>query len=213
MIGTGMLAKPSIAVVDDDPCVLRSLERLLGGHGFDVKSYTEGESLLAEIGKRLPDCVLADLLMPGLGGLDLQRSLSDLDITVPIVFLTGFGDVKASVSAMRGGAVDCLTKPVDHNDLFDAVDRAVSRSRAVRQLTNELAVIRGRIASLSPREREVFQLVVAGNLNKQIAATLGVAEKTVKVHRSRVMRKMGVDSLAGLVRAWTAIPPTSVAAR
>ena len=200
MIGNETLAKPSIAVVDDDPCVLRSLERLFAGHGFDVRSYTAGESLLAEIGERSPDCVLAELLMPGLGGLDLQRSLTDLEITVPIVFLTAFGDVKASVSAMRGGAVDCLMKPVDHNDLFDAVERAVSRSRAVRQRTNDLAVIRRHIASLSQREREVFELVVAGKLNKQIAATLGIAEKTVKVHRSRVMRKMAVRSVATLAR-------------
>lgn len=200
MIGNGMLAKPSIAVVDDDPCVLRDLEHLFAGHGFDVRSYSEGESLLAEIGERSPDCVLAELLMPGLGGLALQRSLTDLEITVPIVFLTGFDDVKASVSAMRGGAVDCLMKPVDPNDLFDAVDRAVSRSRALRQLTNELAHLRRRIASLSQREREVFVLVVAGKLNKQISATLGIAEKTVKVHRSRVMRKMAVRSVATLAR-------------
>ena len=192
--------KSSVVVVDDDASVRRSLTRLLTTHGFAAKGYDSAESLLSEIATTPPDCVIADLAMPGLNGLDLQRSLADLELEFPIVFVTGAGDIRSSVSAMRAGAVDFLAKPVEQNDLLDAVNRALARGRAARTLQGELAAFQKRFKSLTQRERSVFELVVAGNLNKQIAATLGIAEKTVKVHRARVMRKMSVKSVAGLAR-------------
>ena len=190
-----------IAVVDDDPSVLKSLTRLLSRSGFAVNSYASSESLLAEIAATPPDCVIADLAMPGLNGLDLQQSLAKLDLEFPIVFVTGFGDVRSSVSAMRAGAVDFLSKPVAKDELLSAVNRALTSGRAARELASELAVLQRRLESLTRRERSIFERVAAGHLNKQIAADLGIAEKTVKVHRARVMRKMSVKSVAGLARA------------
>ncbi len=189
-----------IAVVDDDPSVLKSLTRLLSRSGFAVKGYASSESLLAEIQATPPDCVIADLAMPGLNGLDLQQSLAKLDLEFPMVFVTGFGDVRSSVSAMRAGAVDFLSKPVAKDELLGAVNRALASGRAARELASELAVLHGRLESLTRRERSIFERVAAGHLNKQIAADLGIAEKTVKVHRARVMRKMSVKSVAGLAR-------------
>jgi FixJ family two-component response regulator len=191
---------PSIVVVDDDPSVRRSLTRLLSTHGFEVTSYESAEALLAEISVAPPDCVIADLAMPGLNGLDLQKSLAQLELDFPIVFVTGAGDIRSSVTAMRAGAVDFLAKPVEQQELVDAVHRAIARGRAARALASELAVFHKRFQSLTQRERGVFELVVVGHLNKQIAAILGIAEKTVKVHRARVMRKMSVKSVAGLAR-------------
>jgi FixJ family two-component response regulator len=192
--------KSSIVVVDDDASVRRSLTRLLATHGFEVKGYESAESLLSEISITPPDCVIADLAMPGLNGLDLQKSLTELELDFPIVFVTGAGDIRSSVTAMRAGAVDFLAKPVEQQDLLAAVNRALARGRAARAVASELAVFNKRFESLTQRERNVFELVVAGYLNKQIAATLGIAEKTVKVHRARVMRKMSVKSVAGLAR-------------
>jgi FixJ family two-component response regulator len=189
-----------VAVIDDDRAVLRSFTRLLSVHGFDARPFSSAEALLSELGSFSPDCLIADLSMPGLTGLDLQRMLEELGSSYPIVFVTGHGDIRSSVQAMRRGAVDFLTKPFDPGELLRAVERAVSAGRRIRALEESLADARHRLASLSNREREVFEQVVGGALNKQIAASLGISEKTVKVHRARVMRKMSVRSVAQLAR-------------
>ena len=192
--------RTSIAVVDDDASVRRGLMRVLESYGFTATTYSSPEELLPDIESLSPDCVLADLSMPGLNGLDLQRKLSVYEMDYPVVFITGHGDVPSSVQAMRGGAVDFLVKPVDNTALLDAIDRAVTRSRRARALSRTLGDARKGLDSLTGRERQVFDLVVVGYLNKQIAATLSIAEKTVKVHRARVMRKMAVRSVAELAR-------------
>src|SRR5690606_37207542 len=174
-----------IAVVDDDPALLRSLSRLLRARGFDARTYQSASTLLADIATLCPSCVIADLLMPGIDGLELQRRLEDAELTVPLVFLTGAGDIPSSVLAMRHGAVDFLTKPYVAADLFDAVERALERDRAARVSGKQAAAFRQRAASLTRRERDVFVSLVEGLMNKQIAAKLGIAEKTVKIHRSR----------------------------
>lgn len=200
--GTTVLhsAPSAIAVVDDDPDVLRSLARLLAVHGYRVRAFPSSESLLDEIEGFGPDCVIADLSMPGLSGLELQQRLDAMGLRYPIVFVTGHGDIRASVLAMRGGAVDFLTKPYDQDHLLDAVGRALSRTRDTRVEAERLSSARRRLESLTEREREVFNQVAVGLLNKQIAANLGISEKTVKVHRARMMRKMGVRSVAQLAR-------------
>lgn len=195
------LSRPAvIAIVDDDPAVLRSLARLLAVNGHRVRAYASSESLLEAIESFEPDCIIADLSMPGLGGLELQGRLEDLGIASAMVFVTAHGDIRASVLAMRGGAVDFLTKPYAQEDLLDAVGRAISITRHSRVEAAQRAAARRRATSLTEREREVFRQVAAGLLNKQIAANLGISEKTVKVHRARMMRKMAVRSVAQLAR-------------
>ena len=200
--GTADLPPPpsEIAIVDDDPAVLRSLARLLAVHGYHVWAFSSPDSLLGEIESIEPDCVIADLSMPGLDGLELQHRLTELGSGYPMVFVTGHGDIRASVLAMRGGAVDFLTKPYDQDHLLDAVERAIFRTRQLRAEAERLGPARQRLTLLTEREREVLHQVTAGLLNKQIAANLGIAEKTVKVHRARVMRKMEVRSVAQLAR-------------
>lgn len=193
-------SRGTVAVVDDDPSVLRSLVRLLVIDGFDVAPFDSADALLAGIETLAPACVIADLSMPNLTGLDLQRALDEHGFRFPIVFLTAHGDIRSCVQAMRGGAVDFLTKPLVHSELLDAIERAIARSSRSREAAEDIAEVQGRIASLTKRELEVFEQVVAGFLNKQIAANLGISEKTVKVHRARVMRKMSVKSLAQLAR-------------
>lgn len=190
-----------VAVVDDDPGVLRSIARLLAIHGYVARAFSSPESLLAEIASFSPHCVIADLSMPGLTGLELQGKLAESDRTYPIIFVTAHGDIRTSVLAMRKGAVDFLTKPFEQAELLDAVRRAIARSTRARLQTERLAQVRKRLGSLTGREIEVYRQVVAGLLNKQIAANLGISEKTVKVHRARVMRKMGMRSVAQLARA------------
>lgn len=190
----------SIAVVDDDPAVLRGLTRLLGSNGWDVQAFESPQDLLDSIKTLEPGCVIADVAMPGLSGLELQERFTADGCECPMVFITGYADVRASVRAMRGGAVDFLTKPFGATELIDAVERALRRAEQLRIERGELARTRERFASLTQREREVFEQVVAGFLNKQIAANLGISEKTVKVHRARVMRKMYVRSVVSLGR-------------
>ncbi|HEY8519644.1 MAG TPA: response regulator [Gammaproteobacteria bacterium] len=192
--------KLPVAIVDDDPAVLRSLSRLLDLHGFDAKPFLSPQSLLGEIESLAPACLIADLAMPGLTGLDLQRRFDECGFGCPIVFVTAHGDIRTSVQAMRGGAVDFLTKPFDRRELLDAVERAIERGERLREAVQRRNALRERLATLTEREREVFDQVAAGYLNKQIAANLGISEKTVKVHRARVMRKMSVRSLAQLAR-------------
>jgi len=197
---------PTVFVVDDDPSVRRALERLLRAGGLRVASFASAREFLASAwgpfseGEAAPGCLVLDVNLPGPSGLDLQRELSRAGLPIPIVFITGHGDIPMSVRAMKAGAVDFLPKPFEDEDLLGAVHRALERDERSRRRRCERAGIEERIGSLTPREREVFALVVEGRLNKQIAAALGVAEKTVKVHRARVMEKMGADSLAELVR-------------
>lgn len=189
-----------IAVVDDEPAVLKSIARLLQLQGFAVKPYASPQRLLEEIPTYVPACIIADLSMPELNGLDLQRTLAPYAEQSPIVFISGHGDIRSSVTAMRAGAVDFLTKPFEQAELLDAIERALTRSRHARELGDKLGGMRHRVESLTHRERQVFEEVVSGFLNKQIAAHLGISEKTVKVHRARVMRKMSVKSVAQLAR-------------
>jgi FixJ family two-component response regulator len=200
-----------VSVVDDDALVLRSLGRLLRAAGFMVQTYPSPQAFLAQGASAAPGCVVLDLSLPGLSGLDLQRELAASADRRPVVFISGRGDVPSSVAAMKAGAVDFLVKPFDERTLLAAVRSAVEKDRAARAAHEEISLIARRISALTPREHEVLARVVEGKLNKQIAAELGTAEKTVKVQRARMMRKMGVDSLAGLVRAWTVIRQTGTA--
>ncbi|HUL08760.1 MAG TPA: response regulator [Candidatus Acidoferrum sp.] len=189
-----------VYLVDDDPSILRALARLLRAGGHQVSTFRSPRDFLAQHDAAAAGCVVLDLAMPGLSGLELQTALAAAGCQRPIVFLSGHGDVPSSVRAMKAGAVDFLTKPVSERDLLGAIERAIERDRTMRHARAELQAIGERLNTLTPRERQVLQHVVSGQLNKQIAADLGTVEKTVKVHRSRVMEKMGVRSLADLVR-------------
>ena len=189
-----------VSVVDDDPSVRRSLARLVKGAGYRVEAFASAQEFLARPPDEGPACLLLDVRMPGLTGLDLQETLAIATHWTSIIFITGYRDVRASVKAMKAGAVDFLTKPVDDQELLGAIERAVARASAARREEDRITEIRDRIKTLTPREAEVFALVVTGMLNKQIAFDLGVSEKMVKVHRGRVMEKMRAGSIAELVR-------------
>jgi FixJ family two-component response regulator len=191
---------PVIFVVDDDASVRRSLTRVMTSAGYAVEAFASAREFLAREPFVGPCCVVLDVRMPGLTGLDLQEALAGTGHRMPIVFITGHGDISMSVKAMKGGAVDFLTKPFDVENLLDAIQRAVTKD--VKDLGEEgrTAEVLERVKQLTPRETEVFALVVTGMLNKQIAGELGIAEKTVKVHRARVMEKMQAGSVAELVR-------------
>jgi FixJ family two-component response regulator len=191
---------PTVFLVDDDPAVLGALSRLLRSAGHPVASFASAADFLASGLDTAPGCLLLDVSMPGLSGVALQQLLAERHSTLPVIFLTGHGDIDMGVQAMKAGATDFLTKPVDASQLLAAVQAAIAQNRSRRQARAILDEIAQRIASLTPREREVLPLVVSGRLNKQIASDLGTVEKTVKVHRARVMAKMGVHSLADLVR-------------
>lgn len=193
-------ALPTVFVVDDDPAVLKSLSRLLRSVPFAVVTVGSPQEFLEQHDSRTPGCLILDIAMPGLNGLELQQALKSKGSPLPIIFLTGHGDIPMSVQAMKHGAIDFLTKPVNDEDLINAVHAALKREGIARQSRSELDEIQGRLARLTPREREVLSHVVSGQLNKQIAFDLGTVEKTIKVHRARVMEKMGVQSLAELVR-------------
>jgi RNA polymerase sigma factor (sigma-70 family) len=191
--------KPIVHVVDDDVSVRKALSRLLNAAGYEVRPYSSaGDFALAAREKRR-GCVLLDVKMPGPSGLDLQDVLSQEEEPLPIIFLTGHGDISKSVRAMKAGAVDFLTKPIDGQILLGAIRTALARDRASQTSHEHMRELRERFETLTPREREVFQLVVAGKLNKQIAADLNMAERTVKAHRAQVMTKMRATSLADLV--------------
>lgn len=195
-----MNVPPLVHVVDDDDSLRTALLRLLDAAGFEARGYAStGEFLLRPPPDR-PGCVLLDLRLPGPSGLDLQEALRDHGIQLPVVFLTGHADVASSVRALKAGAVDFLIKPVDRKVLFDAIERALERDATGRANRAEEEALRARFASLTARERQVFDGIAAGKLNKQIANDLGVAERTVKFHRARAMEKLGVQSAAELGR-------------
>ena len=193
-------AVPAVFVVDDDPAVLKSLSRLLRSVPFSVVTMGSPQEFLERYDPRAPGCLILDVAMPGLNGMELQEALAAKGSPPPIIFLTGHGDIPMGVQAMKQGAFDFLTKPVNDDDLIKAVHAALERDGVARKSRNELDEIQGRLATLTPREREVLTHVVSGQLNKQIAFDLGTVEKTIKVHRARVMEKMNVQSLAELVR-------------
>jgi RNA polymerase sigma factor (sigma-70 family) len=189
-----------VFVVDDDPSVRSSLKFLLSTVGLQVESFDSADAFLRRKASDTPSCLVLDVRLPGLSGLDFQGELAARKIRIPIVFLTGHGDIPMSVRAMKAGAVEFLTKPFRDQDLLDAVRIALERDRARREQEKEVADLQQRFNSLSPREQEVISMVASGMLNKQIAGQLGVAENTVKVHRSRAMEKMQAQSFAELVR-------------
>src|SRR5690242_8250091 len=199
-----------VTVVDDDAMVLRSLGRLLESRGFAVQTFSSAQEFLERSERLVPGCILMDLSMPGVNGLELQAALAEARDSRPVVFISGRGSVSSSVEAMKAGALDFLTKPLDEEKLIGAVQVALAKDRAAQGQRAQHASITSRLATLTLRERQVLGRVVEGKLNKQIAAELGTAEKTIKVHRARMMRKMQVDSLAELVRAWTLTQPPQI---
>ncbi len=189
-----------VFLVDDDPAVLKGLSRLLHSAGYQTATFTSAGDFMRHYHPDDSGCLVLDLAMPGFSGLELQRWLRQSESPLPIIFLSGHGDVPTSVRAVKDGAVDFLLKPVNDEELLKAIREALLRESAARQARAELTAIQARLNTLTPREREVLEHVVSGELNKQIAGTLGTVEKTIKVHRARVMEKMGVQSLAELVR-------------
>jgi len=192
--------KPVVYVVDDDPSLKKGLERLLRSAGHDARTFASAVEFLDFSHPDVPGCLILDIKMPGMSGLELQDRLAERGISFPIIFITGHGTVPSSVKAFKGGALDFLQKPFEEAELLDAVSRGIEKHCRLRQTQKEMKRLRAKLDTLSPREREVFGLVVSGMLNKQVAFDLGITEKTVKVHRARVMEKMGAQSLADLVR-------------
>jgi FixJ family two-component response regulator len=190
----------TVFLVDDDAGVLKALSRLLRARGYDVRPFASAEEFLEGHDAAVAGCAVFDVAMPGLDGLALQQVFTAGGKQRPVIFLTGKGDIQKSVRAMKAGAVDFLTKPVRDRDLLDAIARAEQEDAKTRQTGAEVAAIEAKIATLTPREREVMTHVIAGRLNKQIAGDLGTVEKTIKVHRGRMMEKLGVHTVVDLVR-------------
>ena len=189
-----------VFVVDDDPSVREALARLIRSAGLRVEAFASAEEFLNRPRADAPSCLVLDVRLPDLSGLDLQRRMVEANNEIPIIFITGHGDIPMTVRAMKAGAIEFLTKPLVEGDVLESIRQAIARDRAVRDHHAESGELRARNASLTPREQEVMAWVVSGLLNKQIAGELGISEETVKVHRGHVMRKMKADSLADLVR-------------
>ena len=191
---------PTVYVVDDDPSVRSALENLISSHGLRVETFPAAQDFLRDCPPGAAGCLVLDVQMPGLSGLDLQRELKEAAIHLPVIFITGHGDIPTTVRAMKAGAAEFLTKPFGEQELLAAISQSVEHDRQARAGRTELADLRARFDQLTPKEREVMRLVVRGLLNKQIAMELGNSEITIKQHRGQVMQKMRADSLADLVR-------------
>jgi FixJ family two-component response regulator len=189
-----------VHIVDDDPAIRAGLSSLVRAMGYAVRQYGSAGEFLASDLAAVPSCLLLDVRLPGTNGLDLQDSLRQRGIDFPVILMTGYGDVQMSVRGMKAGALDFLTKPLRHQDVLDAIGLAVARDRERRAATQKIDAIRARIRVLTPRERQVMDLVAAGKMNKQIASDLGLSQITVKMHRGSFMKKMGVRSVAELVK-------------
>ena len=202
---------PIVFVVDDDVSVRESLESLIRCEGWQPETFASAQEFLDYPRVLVPNCLVLDVSLPGLNGLDLQRLVAGERTAMPIIFITGYGNVPMTVQAMKAGAVEFLTKPFNDGVLLTAIRAALERSRVALSLEAEMRVLRDRYASLSPRERQVMALVVSGLLNKQIGGELGISEITVKAHRGKVMHKMKADSLADLVKMAARLRPASAA--
>jgi len=189
-----------VMIVDDDPSIRRSSERLIRAAGLNVRTFASAGEFLGHPPPDVPACLVLDVRMPGFSGLDLQRELRRTGIHIPIIFLTGHGDIPMTVRAMKAGAAEFLTKPCRSGELLAAIRSAIERDRLARRERTEAAELRLRYARLTPREREVMRLIASGLLNKQAAGELATTERTVKFHRAHIMKKMGAESLASLVR-------------
>jgi FixJ family two-component response regulator len=199
----------TVFVIDDDKAVRSAIRNLLESVGLRVETFASPREFLSADHKNIPGCLVLDVRLQGASGLDLQRQLSAANIEIPVIFITGHGDIPMTVQAMKAGAVDFLTKPFRDQDFLDAIQKAIERDRVRREQEREVIEARRRFNNLTPREREVMALVIAGRLNKQIAAELGTSETTAKIHRGQVMRKMEVKSLPDLVRIVEKLGPPS----
>jgi FixJ family two-component response regulator len=200
---------PAIVVIDDDPSMRKALENLFKSVGFDVELYPSPQDFLQSQRPDRPGCIVLDVRFPGRSGLDMQRELAQAEAQLPIIFITGYGDISMSVRAMKAGAVEFLTKPFRDQDLLDAVATAIEKDRKRRLAEGDAHQLRDRFLTLSPREQQVMMLVTTGKMNKQVAGDLGLSEITVKIHRAAAMRKMGARTLADLVRMADALKQKS----
>lgn len=209
MTGNAMADGAKIFIVDDDASVRMAVKRLLTSAGYDIEAFSSADGFLNRTAHTGPACVILDLAMPEMDGLALQQRLQQRDPSASIVFLSGHGELHSGVQAMKAGAADFLTKPVDEGKLLPAVSAALNSSANRLKRNTKMSAARARLSTLSPREREVMRLVIAGYRNKQIAFELGISEKTVKVHRAHIMEKAGVRSVAQLVTVWHSLEPES----